>query len=89
MVDLYENHFDPLNPKKNLLEIKNYFCPQISKPKYAAYLRTGIVYILLITTMDPLKETTFTIDVYGAPDSTFRRISKCRQRFMLKFSTVI
>ncbi|CAF1415070.1 unnamed protein product [Adineta ricciae] len=44
---IYENHFDPLNPKKNLISIDEHICSNGGEIKHTVYLRSDIIYTLL------------------------------------------
>ena len=51
-LNIYENHFNPLDPNKNVISIKHH-CLSYHFYKLMVYLRANNTYILLVTSLDP------------------------------------
>ncbi|CAF1126651.1 unnamed protein product [Adineta ricciae] len=70
-INLYKNHFDPLNPRQNLVEIGRHGCSNGDRDgRYTAHLESDMTYTLLVTTSRPMRMTSFSIDVYGLSNIT-------------------
>ncbi|CAF1550785.1 unnamed protein product [Adineta ricciae] len=54
---LYKNHFDPLNPSRNLISIERHLCedPFQNADMFTVKLQANTIYILLLTTHVPAK----------------------------------
>ena len=71
---IYEKNFDPPNPNDNLLtkdddESKKQF-------KFELPLYHDLVYVLVVTTQDPMTTGNITIHMSGVRNVTFQRLSK-------------
>ena len=71
---IYENDFDPLNPYQNTIFSDKQRCMP-DNIVYTVYLRSRVTYILLVTTLNSLAQTSFLIDAYGPANISFRRFS--------------
>ena len=78
---IYKNHFEPLNPRENSVEVDAGYCSAYRRSKYAVYLWFDVTYILFVTTLSPSKTTQFIIDIYGPASVSLQRIGKYRYRF--------
>ncbi|CAF1543200.1 unnamed protein product, partial [Adineta ricciae] len=72
-IDLYKNHFDPLNPRQNLVPIVRHGCSNGDRDgRYTVHLEFDTIYILLVTTSRSMRMTSFLIDVYGLSNITLQ-----------------
>ena len=72
---IYEDAFDPFNPKKNLLADSKFRCDD-HQFQFTAYLQVNKTYELVVTTRNPNEQANFTIAVSGLNLVTLNRISK-------------
>ncbi|CAF0927344.1 unnamed protein product [Adineta ricciae] len=71
---MYENQFDPLNPrKKKLTSIMYHECIGKIRDEFTAKLQANTTYILVITTLKPRTSIAFSIVIYGSANFTFER----------------
>ncbi|CAF1438301.1 unnamed protein product, partial [Adineta ricciae] len=72
----YKNHFNPLDPRQNLLLFMEtiYFCDFWNHEVAETYkLQSHITYILVVTTNQPLTTQAFSIALYGPTNFTLQR----------------
>ncbi|CAF1225475.1 unnamed protein product, partial [Adineta ricciae] len=70
---LYENQFDPYNPKKNSIRFRGRQCRREEKFRFTINLRTDIRYIILVSNKYKLRNTHFTVGVLGLTDVNLDR----------------
>ncbi|CAF1600222.1 unnamed protein product [Adineta ricciae] len=69
-IHIYRNHFDPLNPYKNIIEVNRQSCSWSTEIKHTVHLQSSITYVLLIITSSRSLATSFSIDIYGPTNTT-------------------
>ena len=78
-IHMYQNHFDPFNPKKNAISIKDYACLRKNEREFAVDLRHDDTYTIVVMTDNHDDVSPFSIAVYGPSNVTLHRISKYQQ----------
>ncbi|CAF1441147.1 unnamed protein product [Adineta ricciae] len=69
-IHIYQNHFDPLNPYKNKIEVNRQSCSWSTEVKHTVHLQSSITYVLLVITSSLSLATSFSIDIYGPTNIT-------------------
>jgi len=71
---IYENDFNPFDSSRNLITESNSECDNIFR--IAAELHTNVIYILLVTTLEPHRRGHFTVFIHGPENVTIHRIGE-------------
>ena len=79
-VYIYENHFNPLHPRINLMLTDQYECRQAQTllSHHTIWLRNDRIYILVVTTTRSLTKMGFTVKLNGPENATLKKMSKYR-----------
>jgi len=72
---IYQNHFNPFNPKENLLAENGTRCSQYDM-KFTVLLHVNTTYILVMTTLSSNKQGNFSVLVTGPNNITFNHTSE-------------
>ena len=73
---IYENRFDPLNPKENLIASDNDYNGRDRQFKFEIPLYVDTTYVIVVSTFTPKDVGNITINVLGVSSVTVKHISE-------------